>query len=371
MEKVRKHLAKALVLMLALVVFAVGCGGGDDNEATTSPYITATAANFPASTPTPITTFSSTTLSNSWVEWSSISSQGAISDGTLMWTTVTTGGITNGYSNSDAFDTYGLLHVHADVSGTMMGQPYNPVFTGVAFEDNSYELAFPVRNLMGADVSRKVYANLDANYTNKQFFARWLEILTNNTPNPITVNVVIGGNVGSDSNTQVVASQDGDLLPEADDNWIVTGDHTASATVFWDPLVGHLFDGNGGADGMDNLVGLVTTSPIALSFWTTGWTVTPYNVSTMTMALSTDSLVYSWTGVELQPGETKAIMHLALLGVGNVVPGVSNGLSDMTASSDALVNTPPAVLAGMDADEINAVVNWPLAVLYCNVRGAA
>jgi hypothetical protein len=91
----------------------------------------------------------------------------------------------------------------------------------------------------------------------------------------------------------------------------------------------------------------------------------------MTRALSTDSLVYSWTGVELQPGETKAIMHLALLGVGNVVPGVYNGITDMVATADALVNTPPAVLAGMDADEINAVVNWPLAVLYCNVRGAA
>lgn len=369
MEKVRKHLAGAVLVMMALVVFA-GCKGKGGDEAITNQYIVATAANFPASAPTPITTFSWTTLYNTWVTWS-ISSQGEISDATLLWTTITAGGGTSWLSASDAFDDYGLLHVHADVSGVLMGQPYNPVTTGVSFEDSSYELAFPVQTLMGVEVSRKVYANLDADYTNKQFFARWLEILTNNTANPITVNVVIGGNLGSDSTTNVIASQDGDLLPEADDNWIVTGDNTASATTFGDPLVGHIFDGNGGVEDMDNLVGLVTTAPTALNFRTAGWTTTAYTVSAMTRGLSTDSLVYSWTGVELQPGETKAIMHLALLGLGNVVPGFYNGLADMQTMSEAMVNTPPAVLAGMDADEINGVVNWPLAVLYCNVRGAA
>ncbi|GEM_PF-3309941 len=355
-----KSMVIALVCGLAFAGMMIGC----DDSSGRDP-ITASAATYQSSTTsTTFTAFSSTTWTYDVVEWSGIDSQGAVTEATIYYDPIT--GTTT--AATDAFDTIGLLHIQDDT----YGQPYNPQTTGVVLEDSDRELVLPAQNLMGIDVERKLYANPTATHEGKDAFMRWLEILTNNTTEPITVNVVIGGDLGSDDSTEIIGTADGDLIVEDGvDNWFITGDDTVSGT-FGDPIVGHLLDGSLAFDGVDNLVTFTTTGQTGFYYSTTGYTTTPYTVTTMTtLSHSPEDLIYSWTGVTLATGETKIIMHLEILTLENTLSTQSAGLPDAIDAAEALESAPASVVAGMDADEINAVVNWPAARNNGNVLGVA
>lgn len=256
---------------------------------------------------------------------------------------------------------YGFLHI---LNGNQ-GQPYTEHTTGVVMEDADHEMKYPVQNMVGGlDVSRKLYVNPWGSVFTKDDFVRWLEILTNNTGSPITVDVVIGGYMYEGN--QVRASSDGDGVAEAeDDNWFIMDDYSiwTSSQI----LVGILMDGSMGYSEVDNIVAATSTGTV-LNFWATGWTTSAYDTSTMTMTPGSQSVLFTWTGVTLNPGETKILMHLA-----NLTPQYVNlwskGAPDAIEGAQMLDSAPPEVVASMDADEINAVVNWPAARKNCNITG--
>lgn len=258
----------------------------------------------------------------------------------------------------------GYLHIQADGQG----RAFNPIPTSVFFEDSSMELVLPPQNLMGVDVSRKIYANTVATLPTHDVFLRYLEILTNNTAGPLTVDVIIGGNLGSGVTTNVVGSANGDLLAEGGiDNWFITGDSTAGGT-FGDPILAHLLDGNLAMEHADAITMTTATLTGALDYSATGST-TPYFTNTLTATLLRDDVLYAWTGLSLEPGETKILMHLEIMTLDNA-PGVTDGLTGAITSAWYLESMPPILGTNMDANEINAVVNFPAAHSICNVVGS-
>lgn len=365
-------------LMLSLL-WAMACTnrGGDSNnyflgERAGREGITAKAATFTDSVVndsfsfwyvSTTSNFTGTTLFSDDASWSQINNQGNITSGYVYFGT--------SYSRvNDAYDTWGYLNVIAGGKG----QPYEPVLSSLTmqFEDDNKELVFPAQNLRGLDVSRKVYANPWGSQTTQDDFCRWLEILTNNTGAPITVDVSVGGNLGSDTNTRVMASGDGDAVAEVGDYWFITKSETMtnSTSDQGDPILGHLVDGTNDYDEADNIVAANTTSKTILQYSTTGWSTTPYNTSTMTTSAATDSLLWTWSGVTVNPGETKILMHLEVMTLENDIP-ISRGVPDAIEAAQKLDSAPAEVVASMNADELNEVINWPAARNNCNVTGPA
>ena len=97
-------------------------------------------------------------------------------------------------------------------------------------------------------VRRKVYFPEDRNWV------RYLEILYNPTAYPISVDVRIYSNFGSDSNTRVVETSSGDKIPDINDYWAVSYDQlTDNGDGTHDPSLSHVWDGPGGSDRIDSL----------------------------------------------------------------------------------------------------------------------
>jgi subtilisin family serine protease len=97
---------------------------------------------------------------------------------------------------------------------------------------NANNLTISGRNIIGTTetlsglrVTRKLYvpASKDGPLGN---FGRWYDSLYNPTPAPITVNVGYFTNLGSDSDTQLTGTDDGDLIIELTDQWIATDDYS-------------------------------------------------------------------------------------------------------------------------------------------------
>jgi hypothetical protein len=142
-------------------------------------------------------------------EWD-LGDRGTVSDG---------GGITA--FGDDAFDTFVQLYIDA------------VEFPAQATADiqDEREIVFGPAAMSGLDVTRKVFVSAD------EGFARWLDILANNSGGEITVAVTYEGNLGSDESSELVfASSSGDETVEAGDVWWVNAQDFPS-----DPLVGAFF----------------------------------------------------------------------------------------------------------------------------------
>jgi hypothetical protein len=99
------------------------------------------------------------------------------------------------------------------------------------------QVNFPVQVIGGLNVSRKVYV------PTSDSFARWLNIIQNPTASPILVRVGTGNNLGSDSNTVVVATSNGGA-PTTATMWVTTFQNY-SGTTSTDPRIGHVLQGPG------------------------------------------------------------------------------------------------------------------------------
>jgi hypothetical protein len=379
----------AVLVLIALMVPAMGwrCGPRDIHKArnlhkTQTPSgldlegVTVQPGNWPVSTPSnTFSTFYNTTFTSQDGMWTEIYADGVLGDILLHHTTSTFSFSTtywdpwygttstwlefssSSYLMTNAYDSFGFLHLNDGA----VGQPYDyEVSLGAQLEDSGQELSLPTKNRMGLNVKRKVYANQSGSQATRDNFIRWLEILTNNTAAPVTVNVVIGGS--SYSSRFIMETSDGDSAFSGEgDNWILSRDYAP-----WGPYLGHLMDGTMFSDGVDNVV-MATSGPTILNYWTTGWTTTPYLLSTMTITAMLPDVIQSWSGVTLNPGETKVLMHLEIMSDNHFFGG------DLAAARQAvtgLETAPAKVIAGMDADEINAVFNWPAARNNCNVTAA-
>jgi len=100
------------------------------------------------------------------------------------------------------------------------GQMFAPTSTDDFLTDGDRTVVTPTGLIAGLYVGREVTVPATGN----EDFARTIEVLTNPTDRPITTTVRIVGNLGSDGNTTVWATSDGDSLVEPTDQWIGTDD---------------------------------------------------------------------------------------------------------------------------------------------------
>lgn len=116
------------------------------------------------------------------------------------------------------------------------------------------QVVFPTMTSGSVQMQRKVFV------PDNDAFARWLNYFTNTGGAPVTVTAVIANNLGSDSNTVIVTSSNGNATAEIGDTWVTTF-QDYSGTTSSDPRLGHVFQGAGApvplaginfADGDDN-----------------------------------------------------------------------------------------------------------------------
>jgi hypothetical protein len=175
------------------------------------------------------------------------------------------------------------------------------------------QVVFPVQTSGNLQIQRKVFV------PDNDSFARWLNYFTNTGATPQTVTMVIANNLGSDSNTRIVTSSNGNNTAETSDTWI-TSFQNFSGTTSSDPREGHILWGPGASvpltginfvDGDDN------------PFW--GYTFS------------------------LNPGETKIFM--------NFVVGQPTRAAAATKSAE-VVALPPNTLQCMSIPEQQEVANF-------------
>ena len=179
----------------------------------------------------------------------------------------------------------------------------------VSVDESGQELTLNRQNLAGLNVTRRVFV------PKKGFFARYLEVITNPTASPVSLDLKISTNLGSDGNTEIVTTSDGNDTLEVGDCFIVTDDADGSGS----PSLAHVFSRLDGAHKAD------------------------------AMSLMGDELTYVWTGITLNPGQTVVYMHFAVQAFNRV---------GAIAAAETLISPPPEALWGVSADEMGQIENF-------------
>lgn len=220
---------------------------------------------------------------------------------------------------NDAFDGYNTacLGLNGATGSCQTGNASYLIYNqnGAATTDcGGRQVVFPVKSMNGLNVSRKVY--VPANDT----FARWQNILSNPTGSPITVNLIVANNLGSDSNTIITGSSSGNAGAEVSDTWVATMQNY-SGTTSSDVRLGHVLRGTG----------------------------TP-NLAFVNFANGDDNPYWGYT-VTVQPGTTQIIL--------NFISGQpSKAAAAAKAAELAASPLPPNAVACMTAGEQAQVVNF-------------
>jgi hypothetical protein len=141
------------------------------------------------------------------------------------------------------------------------------------------QVVFPVQTVASPSVQmwRKVFV------PDNDSFARWLNYFKNTGSSPVTLTAVIANNLGSDSNTVITGSSNGNMTAETTDTWVTTFQNY-SGTTSSDPRLGHVLQSTG---ANVQLAGINFANGDDNPFW--GYTFT------------------------LNPGETKIIMNFAVV----------------------------------------------------------
>jgi hypothetical protein len=104
----------------------------------------------------------------------------------------------------------------------------------------SRQYVFPVQTSGNLRIQRKVFV------PDNDTFIRWMNSFQNTGATPVTVSMVIYNNLGSDSNTKVVANSSGALPATVADKWVTTFQNW-SGTTSSDVRLGHVLWGPGGS----------------------------------------------------------------------------------------------------------------------------
>lgn len=215
-------------------------------------------------------------------------------------------------SDSDAFDNFLIL----GVDGNLFVNPDGDVdLTG---------------DTLTSDVVTNIVAGIDAQI--QYYFApgrpvvRALYSLTNTTGAPISVDAGVFGDYGSDSNTTIRSTSDGDNTIENSDFWYMTDEGFGS-----DPR-------------------------ITLSRYGTGATVVPINALTPGSAnnqQATTGLLYPTT---IPAGETRRI--LVFVELSNPVISEAQAVTDAADFESLQALTNAGLLVGISSTELDEVVNY-------------
>ena len=132
----------------------------------------------------------------------------------------------------DAFDGYGGIFVD--------GAPYSDT-DGVVDLTGTTVTTDPDVMPNGLEVSSQYYA-----YPDKRLI-RIIHVLNNPTGSAITTRAAVGGNLGSDSNTYVVNTSNGNTTFDSGDYWVITSDnYVYGGVASEDPIITHIFGGPNG-----------------------------------------------------------------------------------------------------------------------------
>ncbi|HXH07600.1 MAG TPA: Ig-like domain-containing protein, partial [Vicinamibacterales bacterium] len=193
------------------------------------------------------------------------------------------------------------------------------------FEDGGREIAVGQDDLAGLSVTRKVFV------PRAGYFARYLELVTNPTEAPVTVDLRLLTHLGASSagSPQVVATSSGDAAldtsdPATADRWVVVDDGS-DQPGFSLPAVAAVFGGPGAAAAASDAAFLPQPSGSGRQV---GW---------------------RWANLTIGPGETIALLHFV------VQQAVRSAAQ---ASAERLAQLPAEALAGLSAEEIAAIRNF-------------
>jgi hypothetical protein len=233
----------------------------------------------------------------------------------------------NGIYSGDASGNSGSYFLDIIANGTANR------FTGGTIgtvEDSNREIAVREQNLAGLDVMRKMFVPTNG------YFVRYLEILSNPTAEPITVDVRLESNLyyrdswwTGTTVTTVTGTSSGDATLDVSDGtnpdrWVVVDDPTDADPFISGgvPSTAFVFDGAGAA----TRTGTAT--------YGSGFTTRLSN---------------QWNSVTIQPGETITLMHFG---------AQQTTRAAATASAERLSQLPPEALAGLSAEEIAQIRNF-------------
>jgi hypothetical protein len=166
------------------------------------------------------------------------SAVGAASDAVFVGAVeaTTAGGGTELAVLADAFDGYNALQVSVDGGGAVA---YNNL-GGATADCNGRQIVMPVLSAGGVTVQRKVYI------PGNDGFARWMNVVTNSSGEPHTVQLTILNDLGSDAGTTIGTTSNGDAIVDASDDWATSYEaflQTSSRT----PRLAHVFSSPGAA----------------------------------------------------------------------------------------------------------------------------
>ncbi len=184
-------------------------------------------------------------------------------------------------------------------------------------EDQSRELALRQQDLAGLNVTRKVFVPRDG------YFARYLEILSNPTLTPVTVDLRLRTNFSAVS-SGIIATSSGDsdlqvVDPATRDYWAVVDDGNA------------------------------TQPPAVALVWGASGAVPPSSAAFTAAAGTPANLQATWQSVTVPPGQTIALLHFVVQGISQA--GAQKG-------AERLVQMPPEALSGLSGEELTAIVNF-------------
>ncbi|MCP4788592.1 MAG: tandem-95 repeat protein [Fuerstiella sp.] len=188
--------------------------------------------------------------------------------------------------------------------------------------DNGRSVITQPENMSGIVVHREITVPDSGSLD----FARWVDVFHNPTDSTINTTVSLLGNLGSDANTTIVATSDGDTTIDTDDFWFATADPIGG------PVIVHLFRNEYGVQ--PSMAGVV--------------------------AGDNTQIVYP---LSVEPGETIRLAHFTVIGddlatataAANVLLGATSfggegaaflNQDELASIANFAFNTPPVADAG-------------------------
>jgi hypothetical protein len=237
-------------------------------------------------------------------------------------------------TNTDTYDDFGALFV----GGTDNGHMYFSADNNSCSDPAPGEHDFPGVTQNGLQIQRKVFVNPSGPLPG----ARILNLITNPGSGPVTTTVQVGdltsadndGDLGSDDNTAVRASSNGDLAASPADFWAVTNDDPVNTS---DNTLAHVIDGQGGA---------VKANLFQVGGGTAGIGTQPQ-----------DNVAWGWT-VTIPAGQTVSLMSFEVQQADALLASAQDAANAAAVANDYESAPRSTLYAGMSPGEASSVVNW-------------
>jgi len=152
------------------------------------------------------------------------------------------GGMVPQMHMGDAFDRYNMVSLRRNLIDVRYA--YNGP---ASVEAGGRQIVFPTQTFDTLEFSRKVFV------PENDEFCRWMNIVTNTGVNPELVVLVIDGDLGSDNNTLIMDTSNGNTTAETDDIWLVTMQDFDGKITSHNPRLGHVIQGPDAAVGASSV----------------------------------------------------------------------------------------------------------------------